>query len=115
MKKESESEGDPIRLLSIEFIGGPYDGHTESYYTCLKLLPKQVLRLVCADAFRLLSGDGLQIDADPRRSITSVALYSREEAGRTFRYRFINVISIKQLTDSIRSNKDSFDDSPDYP
>lgn len=115
MKQNFESADDPIRLLSIEFIGGPYDGHTESYYTCSKLLPKEVPWLVGADAFRLLSGDGLQIDVDLRRSITSVALYSRKEAGRTFRYRFVNVISIKQLTDSIRSNMDSFDDSPDYP
>ena len=102
-------------MLSIEFVGGPYDGHSESYYTCSRLLPKEVLWLVGADAFRLLSGDGLQIDVDPRRSITSVALYSREDAGSTYRYRFVNVISIKQLTDSIRSHKESFDDSPELP
>jgi hypothetical protein len=41
-------------------------------------------------------------NTDPRRSLTSVALYARETANDTFRYRFVGAISIQQLTDSIR-------------
>ncbi len=55
MNQESDFGEDPIRLLSIGFVGGPYDGHTESYYTCSTLLPKEVLWLVGADALRISS------------------------------------------------------------
>jgi hypothetical protein len=95
---------DPIRLLSIEFIGGPYDGHTETYHTCARRLPSEVTWLVSADAFRLLHGDGHDTNTDPRRSLTSVALYSRETANETFRYRFVGTIAIEQLTNSIREH-----------
>jgi hypothetical protein len=65
---------DPIRLLNIEFIGGPYDGHAETYHTCARRLPREVTWLVSVDAFRLLHGDGHDMNTDPRRSLTSVAL-----------------------------------------
>ena len=107
MKRSRESENEPIRLLDVEFVGGPYDGHQETYHTCARRLPQDVVWLVGADAFRMLDGEGHQLKIDPRRSLTSVALYSREPAGESFRYRFVGVISVKRLTESINSNQES--------
>ena len=96
----------PIRLLNIEFVGGPYDGHVETYHTCARLLPSEVTWLVNADAFRVLHGGDHDSSADPRQSLTSVAFYARETASGTYRYRFVGAISIKQLTNSIRNHEE---------
>ena len=106
MTQSPDLDADPIRLLNIEFVGGPYDGHVETYYTCARLLPSEVTWLVGADAFRVLLGGGHDSNTDPRQSLTSVALYARETANETFRYRFVGAISIKQLTDSTRDHEE---------
>ena len=102
LTQSPDLDADPIRLLNIEFVGGPYDGHVETFHTCARLLPSEVTWLVGADAFRVLHGDGRDLNTDPRRLLTSVALYARETANDTFRYRFVGAISSQQLTDSIR-------------
>lgn len=93
-------------MLNVEFIGGPYDGHVETYHTCARLLPSEVTWLVSADAFRLLHGVDHDLCTEPRQSLSSVALYARESASVTYRYRFVGAISVKQLTNSIRDHEE---------
>ena len=106
LTQSPDLDADPIRLLNIQFVGGPYDGHVETYHTCARLLPSEVTWLVSADAFRVLHGGDHDSSTDPRQSLTSVALYARETASETYRYRFVGVISIKQLTNSIRDHEE---------
>ncbi len=107
MSLTSEFDADPIRWQHIEFVGGPYDGHVESYHTRARLLPREVTWRVDADVIRTLHDIGQESDSDPHQSITSVAIYARETANETYRYRFVGAISIKQLADSIRDHKES--------
>ncbi|QEF97362.1 hypothetical protein Mal15_14020 [Stieleria maiorica] len=106
MTQSPDFDADPIRLLHIDFIGGPYDGHVETYHTRARLLPKELTWRVGADALRRLKDAGHDSNSDSHQSVTSVALYARETTGDTYRYRFVATISIKQLTDSIRDHED---------
>jgi hypothetical protein len=93
-------DGDDKRIcpLEIEFIGGPYDGHKEVYFTPPIHLPADVVRLVCDDALRLLDGKNHRAGG----SITSVALYELEGGNGACRYRFAGAISLRELADSMR-------------
>ncbi len=106
MTQSPDFDADPIRMLHIDFVGGPYDGHVETYHTSARLLPKEVTWRVGADVLRRLHDGGHDSNSDPHQSVTSVALYARETAGETYRYRFVGAVSIKQLTDSIRDHEE---------
>ncbi len=106
MTQSSDFDADPIRLLRIDFVGGPYDGHVETYHTSARLLPKEVTWRVDADVLRRLHDGGHDSNSGPRQFVTSVAFYARERAGETYRYRFVGAVSIKQLTDSIRDHEE---------
>lgn len=106
MTQSPDFDADPIRLLHIDFVGGPYDGHVETYHTSARLLPKEVTWRVGADVLRRLHDGAHDSNSDPHQSVTSVALYARETAGETYRYRFVGAISIKQLIDSIRDHEE---------
>jgi hypothetical protein len=106
MTQSPDFDADPIRWLHIEFVGGPYDGHVETYHTCARLLPREVTWRVDVDLIRALHDGGDGSNSDPQRSVMSVALYTRETANQTYRYRFSGAISIKQLTDSIRDHEE---------
>ena len=106
MTQSPDFDADPIRLLRIDFVGGPYGDRVETYYTSAPLLPKEVTWCVGADVRRRLHDGGHDSIFDPHQSVTSVAFYARETAGETYRYRFVAAVSIKQLTDSIRDHKE---------
>lgn len=99
-------DADPIRLFSIEFVGGPYDGHFQTYYTCARLLATEVTCRVGPDVFQRLHEFDHDLNCGPHQSVTSVALYQRETANETYRYCFVAAVSVKQLTDSIRDHEE---------
>jgi hypothetical protein len=92
--KSTRDENQQVRLLKVEFIGGPYDGHQEPCFTRPDHLPADVVWFVCEDVFRLLNGKGGCLGG----SLTSVALYELELATGECRYRFTGAISIKEIT-----------------
>ena len=85
------------RCFSVEFTGGPYDGHEQSWFASPSRLPTEVVWLVCEDAFRLLAGETRR----PTGAFTSVALYELEIADGAYRYRFIRALPVNHLTDSL--------------
>lgn len=97
MNKASEGNHDRMRLLEIEFIGGPYDGHNEPCFGRPVQLPADVIWLVCDDAYRLIDGK----DHRGSGSITSVAFYELDVGNGTCKYRFAGAISVTALTRSI--------------
>jgi len=98
MGQTRDGMDDHVRVLEIEFIGGPYDGHKKPCFTRPVHLPADVVWFVCEDAFRLLDGK----DQRPGGTITSVALYKREIWSDAWRYRFARSMSVKELTQSMR-------------
>ena len=101
MKNTRHGVDQNIRVLEIEFIGGPYDGHKEPCFTSPTHLSAEVVWLVCDDAFRLLAGK----DHHSGGSLTSVAVYELEVSNGRFRYWFARAISVKELTHSIRETE----------
>lgn len=93
-----DADDDRSRLLKVEFLGGPYDGQKVPRFTRPTHLPAELLWFVCEDVFRLLDGK----DARSNGQITSAALYELELGSGAARYRFVNAISIAELTASLR-------------
>jgi hypothetical protein len=100
MVQPLKDRDDRMRCLEIEFVGGPYDGHKVMRRTRPERLPKDLVWLVGEDTFRLI-GEVNRPSRRSNRSLTSVALYSLEEADREYRYRFVGAVSIDKLMDSI--------------
>ncbi len=93
----SRDGDDHCPCLRIEFTGGPYDGHEQSWFALPTRLPTEVVWLVCEDAFRLLNGETRR----PTGVFTSVALYELEIADGAYRYRFIRALPVNDLIDSL--------------
>jgi hypothetical protein len=68
---------------TVEFIGGPFDGHRARFPTAQEL-PHDLIWLVSENVFRLLHGQQ-RVPAGP---ITSVAVYCRRRKGDDWCYRF---------------------------
>ena len=83
------------RGLRIEFIGGPYDGHEQSWFASPHQLPAEVMWFVCKDAFRLLNGE--EARRPTTGMFTSVALYKLEVANDVYRYRFVRALPVNDL------------------
>ena len=100
MKHTRNGKGDRTccpAIETIEFIGGSYDGHKELCRTQTVHLPRDLVWIVCEDAFRMLEGR----DSHPGGSITSVALYALEATKDARRYRFTRSNSLEELMESM--------------
>ncbi len=85
---------------SIEFIGGPFDGHIEQVSSDYEQLPADLLCLVNENVFRLIGGQ----EPLPDRSFTSVAIYQRQPSNGRCVYLFIEALAtqkIKQACDQV--------------
>ena len=96
--KHAREENQRVRLLKVEFIGGPYDGHQEPCFTRPDHLPADVVWFVCEDVLRLLDGKVGCWGG----SLTSVALYELGAGSDACRYRFAGAISVTDLTQMMR-------------
>lgn len=96
--KPRDGHGPDSRGLRVEFTGGPYDGHEQSWFASPTRLPAEVAWLVCEDAFRLLDGESRR----PTGVFTSVALYELEKANAEYRYHFVRALPLNDLIDSLR-------------
>jgi hypothetical protein len=94
---QSQATKSRSEMLSIEFVGGPYDGYQQSCLMSPSQLPSDVIWFVCDDGLRLVGG-GVH---EKRGTFTSVALYEIDWATGTVRYRFAGAISAKAFRDSL--------------
>ena len=85
-------------MLEVEFVGGPYDGHSEPIDSGPPA--EELAWLVSKDVYRLLDGK----DRRECGTITSVAIYTLEVDDGLFQYRFLRSISFKELVDSLRAS-----------
>lgn len=78
----------------VDFIGGPFDGHSQCREVPAGKLPINIVWLVCNDAFEQLNLEvtSANIKAD-HASLTSVALYRLDSTGKTEVYRFAGSLS----------------------
>jgi hypothetical protein len=88
-KGKDDRPGCPA-IGTIEFIGGPYDGHKEPCLTQTARLPADVVWCVSDDALRMLEGEesqpGLMATALCGRSspsVTSMRCHSRKTKSTT--------------------------------
>jgi hypothetical protein len=69
--------------VRIEFIGGPFDGHTQTIFAPPKSYKSTLALPVNENVFRMLDGQ----DAGPARPSPTVALYELEgDDDRQYRY-----------------------------
>ena len=78
---------------TIEFIGGPFDGHQQPLTIAPGDLATEAVMPVSQDMFRLMEG------RTPTRSepLTSLAVYRREDPADACRYCFVAARSPTQL------------------
>lgn len=88
-------------MLTIEFIGGPYDGHQHSSVMSASQLPTDVVWLVCDHGLQLSDGAVQQ----QRSAFHSVALYGLSWENGNARYRFAGAISAKDFGESLSNFK----------
>ena len=108
MNQSRKESVDRNHLLTIQLVGGPYDGHQETRLSRAELLPQNVVWFVGEDVFRTL--DGISPSGCHRGTFTSVAIYLLEcdapEEGETFRYRFTGAVSVNQIIESISTEQE---------
>ena len=88
-------------MFTVDFVGGPYDGHQQSCLVSPSQLPSDVIWLVCEDGLRLIGGG----DHRQRGAFTSIAVYGLDWETGTARYRFAGAISAKDFGDSLRNRR----------
>ena len=78
---------------TIEFIGGPFDGHHQTLSIAPEELAPEAVMPVSRNMFRLMEA------RVPTRSepLTSIAIYRRDESADGCRYRFVAARSPTQL------------------
>ena len=78
--------------MTIEFVGGPFDGHMETR-SIDETWPSNIVWLVSDNVFRLLRGESHQLDAP----ITSVAVYQWVQRETGWQYVFAAAMSPESL------------------
>jgi hypothetical protein len=73
---------------TIELVGGPFDGHVETFHCDPEQLPWALSWPVNRSVFRLLSDKREW----PTRPFTSVALYQRSRRGDAWCYDFVGAL-----------------------
>ncbi len=93
MKSSITVEVDQMRVLDIQFVGGPYDGHQECCFAHPSQLPIDVVWFFGERAFRSHEDCGhVPIDSGG-----TVALYALKHEAEVYRYRFVGAIPANQL------------------
>ena len=77
------------RHYSVEFIGGPFDGHRESVPHDPQYLSEDLAWLVSDNVYRLLEGKPHGL----KRPTTSIALYERQKREGRWCYCFLGTVS----------------------
>jgi hypothetical protein len=81
------------RGTEVNFIGGPYDGHIQTFVVPSDRLFRKMAVPVNRNVFRALAG----IPRGPEEPATSVAIYELEEQNGQLQYRFSEARRAKEL------------------
>ncbi len=81
----------PPRIIQIQFIGGPYDGHLQPFGD--SGLIQQLSLPVNENMLPLLKGESL----GPSTPINSLARYRLRQVGDDWKYEFVELISAKEI------------------
>jgi hypothetical protein len=81
----------PSRILQIQFVGGPYDGHIQPFGD--PGLIQQLSLPVNENMLPLLKGEKL----GPSSPINSLARYRMRQVGDDWKYEFVELISAKEI------------------
>lgn len=81
---------------TIEFVGGPFDGHLQRCSSSPERIPVDVVWLVSSDALRQ-SRFSHQAELTFGGTLTSVALYGLDNSSEPPRYRHVGSISVTCL------------------
>jgi hypothetical protein len=77
---------------TVEFIGGPFDGHRARFATAQEL-PQDLVWMVSENVFRLLHGQ----ERVPAGPITSAAVYRRGRRGDGWCYQFSRALPPREM------------------
>lgn len=81
----------PPRIIQIQFVGGPYDGHVQPFND-----PGLIERLalpVHESVLLLLKGKKLGLPS----AINSIARYQLQRTGDAWQYHFVELVSAKDI------------------
>jgi hypothetical protein len=81
----------PSRIVPIQFVGGPYDGHVQSFSD--PGLLHHLSLPVSENMLPLWKGEKL----GPSSPINSLARYALQKAGDDWQYRFVELISAEGI------------------
>ena len=88
--------------LTIEFIGGPFDGFLQRRSSSRERLPGDVVWLVSSDSFCQINVPH-PLEPSSGRTLTSVALYGLDTSSEHPRYRHVGSISTTCLQTLLRN------------
>ena len=88
--------------LTIEFIGGPFDGYLQRYSSSRERLPVDVVWLVTSDAFFQIHFPH-QVEPSCSGTLTSVALYGLDTSSESPCYRHVGSVSTTCLQDLFKN------------
>ena len=91
---------------TIEFIGGPYDGHREAFPVAAEQLPQDLMWLVSERAFQALD----EVAESSNAVVSSIAIYERECRVGVWRYEFVDTLSPHEFGSHIVDGEFSFAD-----
>lgn len=79
----------PDCQTTVEFVGGPFDGHVESYSDSTRKPPEFLLFCITENAFRFIHGRKPKHNPTP----TSIAIYGRYRRGDRWVYDFLQAVA----------------------
>ena len=82
-----------MKLQTIEFVGGPLDGHQEHFDRSPEELSGTAAVPVTADVLRSVSGQPVRGDA----AVSSVAIYVLHEDNHGLRYRYLRSLTEQEF------------------
>lgn len=94
---------------TIEFLGGPFDGHVASYSGAADQLPEDVLAPVSENMFRVLNGR-MPEDGWP---VTSMVIYERQLRGARWYYVLVGAVSPAQVRSVDPQANSEYNSDPD--
>ena len=80
-------------LVRLEFVGGPYDGHTEKVPLAVEKLTKRLALPVNENMFRILEGAPL----GPKLRASSVAIYLLQQDEDEVKFQFCRSVALSEV------------------
>lgn len=94
---------------TIEFLGGPFDGHVATFSGTAEQLPEDVLAPVSENMFRVLDGHV----PEQGLPVTSLVIYERQSRAARWYYVLVGAVAPAQVQFRDAGTQSGFEPPPD--